>query len=254
MGISEMPEPIDFNDGTWPEPPVRREPPFDIDRPCQVKKPEGKKPCMKPALYGDVYCQFHARKAIGPGAIANYTNGRSSKYHGALPARLVAAYEASLDDGRLLQMREEIALLDSRIVDLLSRVDSGESGRLWGRLVEVQREFTIARKTGKVDLMQEKLAEVEALIAKGSRDAEAWREVQSALDLRRKLVESERRRINDQQQAVTAEQLAGFMSTLLELLTSEIEDRSVLARISRRLYQMVTIEAEPTHAMSSRSE
>jgi hypothetical protein len=244
-----MPEPIDFEDGTWPPVPERKAPPFDIDRPCQVKRPEGAKPCMRPASYGNIYCGFHDEHTNG-----RMTHGRTSKYHGALPGRLLAAYEASLDDGRLLQMREEIALLDSRIVDLLARVDSGESGRLWARLAEVQREFSIARHQGKVDLMQEKLAELEALIVAGRRDAEGWREVQVALDLRRKLVESERRRITEQQQAVTAEQLAGFMSTLLELLTSEIEDRGTLARISRRLYQMVTIEAAPTQAVSSPRE
>jgi len=243
-----MAEPIDFDDGTWPPVPVRREPPFDIDRPCQVKKAPGVKPCMKAAMYGSPYCPYHV-KHTGV-AVNAYKDGRTSKYHGALPARLLAAYEASLDDGRLLQMREEIALLDSRIVDLIKRVDSGESGRLWVRLGEVQREFSTARKLGKVELMSEKLAELEALIAAGKRDAEAWREVQTALDLRRKLVESERRRINEQQQAVTAEQLAGFMSTLLELLTDEVEDRNVLGRISRRLYQMVTIEVAPSQTVS----
>lgn len=243
--------PIDFNDGTWPALPERRDPPFDIDRPCQAKKPAGAKPCMKPALRGNRFCAHHATSLGRATNGRNYKDGKTSKYHGALPGRMLAAYEASLDDGRLLQMREEIALLDSRIVDLLARVDSGESGRLWTRLGEVQREFTLARNQGKVDLMQEKLAELEGLIAAGKKDAESWREVQAALDLRRKLVESERKRIAEQQQAVTAEQLAGFMSTLLELLTNEIDDRATLSRISRRLYQMVTIEAEPTAAAST---
>lgn len=243
---------IDFDDGTWPPVPERRAPPNDIDRPCQVTRMEGTKPCLKPALYGHRFCAHHAN--IGsPSGPRLYKNRRASKYHGALPARLVAAYEASLDDGRLLQMREEVALLDSRIVDLLARVDSGESGRLWGKLGESHQEFSLARRQGKVELMQEKLAELEALIAAGKHDAEAWREIQQALDLRRKLVESERKRIGEQQQAVTAEQLAGFMSTLLELLTHEIDDTATLSRISNKLYQMVTIEGEAIEAASTPS-
>jgi len=120
---------IDFDDGTWPPVPERRAPPNDIDRPCQITRMEGTKPCLKPALYGHRFCAHHANIS-SPSGPRLYKNRRASKYHGALPARLVAAYEASLDDGRLLQMREEVALLDSRIVDLLARVPPRHLGRL----------------------------------------------------------------------------------------------------------------------------
>lgn len=179
----------------------------------------------------------------------NYKDGSRSKYSAGLPSRMLESYERALSDGKMLQLRDEVALLDARLQDLLTRVDSGESGRLWERLATAHTEFSKARSTGKVDEMQEKLAEMEALIAAGRRDTEAWREVHTTLDLRRKLVESERKRILEAQQAVTAEQLTDFMGILLDVIGSEVTDPAMLSRVSARLTHAIT-EGSVTSASS----
>ena len=59
----------------------------------------------------------------------------------ALPARRLAArYEESLRDGDVLSLVSEVALTDARLEDLLRRVDSGESGKVWEQLKQVRTE------------------------------------------------------------------------------------------------------------------
>lgn len=216
---------------------------------CGAHRTNGE-PCGNHAMMGKRVCRPHGGASLSGRAHPRFTTGRKSKYANFLPSRMLKAYEASMDDGQLLQQRQEISLLDSRITDLLTRVDTGESGRLWDRLGKSHAEFAAARHLGKVPEMQEKLAEMEALIAAGRHDADAWRELQGALDLRRKIVESERRRLLDAQQSVTAEQLTGFMTAMLELLDHEIKDRKILSRISEKLYLMATVDTTPVSASS----
>jgi hypothetical protein len=199
---------------------------------CQGKNNTGN-PCQKWAINGRNYCFKHGGKVPVGRLHPRFKHGMKSRY--ALPTRMQDAYEASMGDQRLLQMRSEIALCDSRLNDLLKRVDSGESGRLWKRLSSVHTEFARARSSGKVDVMQEKLAELEALIRTGKQDHDNWREVHETLDLRRKLVESERKRIMEQQQVVTSDRLLVFMGAMMDILVSEVADKPTLRRVSDRI-------------------
>lgn len=49
---------------------------------------------------------------------------KSGKFSDAVPERYLDDYERALADPNLLSLRDEIALLDARIIELLKRVDS----------------------------------------------------------------------------------------------------------------------------------
>jgi len=209
---------------------------------CGAKRVDGQ-PCEAPPIKGMRRCRKHGGKSLVGRASPSYKHGRRSKYAGLLPGRMVQSYEESINDSRGLQLRQEIGLVDARISDLLTRVDTGESGRLWTKLKQTHAEFNKARSLGKIDEMQERLAELGGLIAAGQKDVEIWDEVNRALDLRRKLVESERKRIIETQQSVTAEQITDFMTVLLDILASEVKDRPTLNRLANRLLEIVPSEA-----------
>ena len=54
-------------------------------------------------------------------------------------------YERVIADEELMSMCSEIAVIDTRITDLLSRAESGESGRLWRQLSAQMRSVDAAR-------------------------------------------------------------------------------------------------------------
>lgn len=161
-------------------------------------------------------------------ASGTFKNGRYSKH---LPTRLAARYHEAQADPALLALREEIALADARLADLLARVDTGESGALWRQLREA------AAKT------PADLAAMADLIVRGAADYAAWDEVGRVLDQRRRLVESERKRLVEAQQMLSAEQAMVLLAVVTDTIRRHIHDRDVLAAISADIGRLVALPA-----------
>src|SRR5579872_1667541 len=90
---------------------------------CSARKRDGSA-CQQPAM-PDGRCRMHGGKRLTgiahPGLTAG---GRFSKYR---PARLADHYETARRDPELLSLRENIALLDSRLADVLQQASNRES-------------------------------------------------------------------------------------------------------------------------------
>lgn len=181
-------------------------------------------------------CRMHRGKAAVGLAVNTYKDGRYSKY---LPTRLKERYQEARTDPDLLALREDIALVDSRLTDLLKRVDTGESGKLWINLREAFNEFGKARTKGDVAEMTARLAEVEGLILRGLVDYAAWEDVGKTLDRRQKLVESERKRLIEMQQVLSVNQAMVLLSAVVETVRKNVTDRKALAAISSDLARFV---------------
>jgi hypothetical protein len=78
---------------------------------------------------------------------------------------------------------DEIALTDSRLQDLLGRVDSGESGRVWRELKAAWTLFKQAREAGDPEGMRLHLVTLESLLNRGVADYAAWEAVHKQLGL-----------------------------------------------------------------------
>src|SRR5688572_7711861 len=167
---------------------------------CGAKNRQGE-PCQRWALAGRTRCRLHGGMSLVGTACPHFRTGRYSAY---VPERLRERYEQAADDPELLSLRSEVALVDARLVDLLSRVDTGESGALWAELRRAYRAFARARLAG--DDEPAALAKVEHLIERAGQDHQAWAEIGTLIEQRRKLAESESKRLITLQQMITAEQ------------------------------------------------
>src|SRR5512137_2855467 len=111
---------------TYPKPPDFKPEPFFTEgkragqRRCQAWSRQENRQCTMYPMVGKEVCRMHGGKSAGGIASPLWKHGRQSKY---LPARMRDAYNASLTDKELLELRGEIALVDARITDLLQRVD-----------------------------------------------------------------------------------------------------------------------------------
>lgn len=185
-------------------------------------------------------CRLHGGKTPSGIASPQYKTGRYSKV---MPTRLRPRYEEAQQDGALLELREDVALIDARLGDLLSRVDTGESGALWGRLLTAKAELMDARRSGDTITITTALNTILELISKGHADYQAWREVGMVLDQRRKLVESERRRLVEMQQTLTVEKAMLLIGAIGGIIKAHVDDRAILAKISTDISALVTYEA-----------
>jgi hypothetical protein len=199
---------------------------------CGARNRQGE-PCQRWALAGRTRCRLHGGKTLVGTASANFRTGRYSAY---LPPRLRERYEQAADDPELLSLRSEVALLDARLTDLLSRVHTGESGLLWAELRRAYRAFAKARLAG--DDEAAALAMVEHLIERAGQDHQAWAEIGELIEQRRKLAESEGKRLVTLQQMMTAEQAMVLMRNMVDIVTRHVSDRQALSAIVVEMRQL----------------
>ena len=183
--------------------------------------------CRQSPLKGRNRCDLHGGSS--PRGIASATF-KNAKYSKDLSSRLAQRYEDAVRDDRLLELREEIALVEVRVGDLLTRVDTGESGAIW---MQVRNSYNDLRKAAAANDQQkfaDALNEMGRIIVKGQGDYAAWDEVFKAIGQRRRLVETERKRLVDLQQMMTAEQamsMLGFVVSTVKGKAYELLDRSM---------------------------
>lgn len=187
-------------------------------------------------------CKMHGGMSLVGLASPQWKTGRYSKY---IPNRLVETYSQSLSDEEILVLRDDIALVDSRIQDLLKRVDSGESGDAWQSAKAAQRDLVAALKSGDQTGMADGLRELDRVIARGLADYAAWGEIAHLLDQRERLVRSERRRLVELQQMISTEQALTLMTAVVALVKEHVSDRTALFAISNGIRQLANANSGP---------
>lgn len=186
--------------------------------------------CKAQAVTGRTVCYHHGGAIPRGRALPQTTHGRYSKH---LPTRMLATYEQASQDAELLNLRADIALLDARLADLLGRVDSGESGTLWQELRTAWK--TVKRAPDAEDAAAIAFAELGPLIERGYQDTQAWGEIGRIIEQRRKLAESERKRLVEMQQMMTAGQAQLLIARLYDVVTQHVSDRAAIAAIGAEL-------------------
>ena len=205
---------------------------------CGAKKRDGT-PCPTAAMPNG-RCRMHGGKTpLGIG-LPQTTTGRYSKN---LPTRLMATYKDRLQDANILALNDDLALLDSRLEDVLAKVDTGETGETWAALLDAVHEFEKAERGATLTDNAEKRAEwthdreeamrtIIVLCQAGMADYAAWNEIKSLLEQRRKAVETETKRRVLMQQLMTAEQATLMQSAVLDIIKRNVTDRPTLAAIA----------------------
>lgn len=208
---------------------------------CKAKNRNGDR-CGRQATLGMQVCSKHGGKTPKGVASPHLKHGRYSKY---IPGRLMERYNEAVSDTELLALREDIGLLDARLSDVLQRVDTGESGAIWKELNEWSDELAIARKTKDQVAMAEALNGMLDCVKRGKSDYQAWNEVKSLLDQRRKLVESERKRLIEMQQFVSSEQAMILVTALIDSVRRNVTDKQALSAISAEFARLTQREGDP---------
>jgi hypothetical protein len=208
---------------------------------CCAKSKRSQQRCRRHATPGMMVCRFHGGKTPRGPALPQFRTGKYSKL---LPARLVARYRTAARDPELLSLHSEIALVDARINDLLTRVDTGESRALWRAERQAHRAFKAAREVSDVRAMHEALAQLEGHLEGAVQDDEAWQAIGALIEQRRKLVGSEQKRLITLQQMITAESAMLLIGLVVDIIARHITDREILASIVGDLQQLLETRQE----------
>ena len=163
--------------------------------------------------------------------------GRFSK---SIPVRMQAAYDESRESRAAANLMDDVNLLNARMVDLLERVDRGESGELWGSLVAACNELTDARyrlSFATTPQAQDKLtAQIEGLISRicgiakaGQDDYKAWSEVLRVHEVKAKAIVVEGDRLVKAGQMITLDQLAMMFGKVMGIITRNVNQVQLTA-------------------------
>lgn len=205
--------------------------------------------CGAQAITGRTVCRHHGGKSLVGPASPQWKDGRRSKY---LPKRLLDDYLASLNNPDKLALDEEIALLDTRLVDLLRRIDAGESGQLWRALLTATRAYEAAQRAKDPAAMAAALDTMVDRITSGHTDAAAWQEVRAVVQERRRLIESERKRLVEAQQVIAVDQALAMMAALVDAVRAHVRDdatlRAVASEFARLTGQPFPVDERPVSA------
>lgn len=195
---------------------------------CEAKSKQSGEQCKRHAVPGKRVCAMHGGKSLAGIASRTFKTGRYSKY---LPANLVEKYQEALQDSNLESLNSELALINARIAHVLSSIPTSEIGETWRRLRQVYESLRHAMNDENAVGTIQALQEMGDLITQGLDEYQRWKEVYELVELRRRLSETERRRLVDMQQYMTSQQAMVLVGTLLGIIKARVDDRNILAAI-----------------------
>jgi hypothetical protein len=166
-------------------------------------------------MRGKTVCRMHGGTSLGGAASGRYKTGKYSKF---LPSRLAEQYHRARIHPELLSVREDLAVAEARLTDLLQRTDRGESGALWQALRTTMTKFQTALAAGELAAMQTHFAMLQQLVTQGNTDVALWREIQGLWETRCKLLLTEQKVVQSQQQMISAEQLMVYVGVMTDAI------------------------------------
>lgn len=185
--------------------------------------------CRQPAVKGSTKCRMHG--GTSPTGIGS-PRFRTGRYSKEMPARLAARYGEALADSKLLELRDEIALVQSRQAELLTHLDVNLALRHWQNARIAYGEVMAASARQDAEALQAALAVLGRALDAGSNDYAVWNEILETSEHRRRLVESEHKRLVAMQQMISTEQAMVLLARVVDTVRRHVADRDTLAAIS----------------------
>lgn len=203
---------------------------------CGAKTRKGDR-CHTRAVMANGRCRMHGGSTPSGVALPQTTHGRYSKQ---LPTRLAGRYEDARADPDLLGLRDDVALLDTRMATVVAALDTGESREAWAMLgsawASFEEQWQTLLDTGEPpDEMEDTVTAISKIVRDGASQGYVWNEIRGLLKERAALVANERQRVVQLQQMITAEQALVMLGAIVDTVKRHVRDRSVLAAISAEL-------------------
>ncbi len=206
---------------------------------CSAKSKRSGERCKKDAVKGREVCHIHGGKSLAGTASPSWKDGSRSKYRPVFSDEQLEHFEALIKSGRYLELGEDIAAIDTLVLVELKRAKVGEGGHLWRELRDVWRGFDQAQRGGDMGAAARHLSRVGRLITEGTERRAALDEVKDLLERKRKLAESERRRLAESQQMIHATQALAFAAALNAVVKRHVRDPAVLTAIGDDIARIV---------------
>lgn len=205
--------------------------------------------CQNLVVHGYRFCSNHGGPSPERGFYGlgrGMTTGQGSTFQ---LTRLAAKYNEIQREGRILSNRHSLEIVRHRIQQLAERIDLNEAPDRLTTLQKLWQDYTKKRDAGDLLAARVTSMEIDAMFEASFHDYMAWRQMFDALDLDRKMVESEVKVMKDIQAIITAEDAYELAAKLLGAVLNVVDDPNKLKRIQ---YEFARIVGENPIARSER--
>jgi hypothetical protein len=163
-------------------------------------------------------------------------------YSKLLPAGLRKTYEKVLGDPETLNAAEEIALLKTRIGQLVSRLQTGETGSVWGDLQAAFSELSAVVRSPDPDPARfgEALNNLGTIINRGADIEGVWGELYEVVDQKTAVAAREHKRMVDLQAYITSERALALITAIMHSVVRNVSDLDARTRISHDVRALIT--------------
>ncbi len=179
-------------------------------------------------------CNNHGDKSPAGPESPNWVDGGSSKYGAIFSGNALEHYRVAREDDRYLELREDLAVLDTLFVEELKAARVGEGGALWEELGKAWARFEEADPTKDATTAGRALRRMGEIITEGVSRHAAQSHALEIHEKKRRTSETERKRIVDQERAITQVQAMSFVAAMMALMreavAGEENEREILAR------------------------
>lgn len=179
-------------------------------------------------------------------------NGSTGKFADRLPEHMRADYWGALSRKDPLNMLDEIALLDTRALQLAEQVSFQVNVDFWAEMGRMVMDARRQIRHGTPDEAELTLGSLEEMMGVGEREAATWERSMELVALRMKLVKEERRHVRDRETLYTVQDGLALVQSLLQSVRLHVRDRESLDAIyedfdylTREQDEDVVLEVDP---------
>lgn len=213
---------------------------------AQLRKKPGSI-CQKRPVKGKRRCRLHGGKSPGGMASARFKHGRYSLY---IPMDLRKRYEQSRHDPELLSHEPDLRLMDIHLQSLLKQLNKTEGLEAFAQVKKVWKEFQKAKSAKDQIAMSKGAEKIDQLFKQGVSADGIWSKIREVVETRRRILESENRRIRDSQATMSCEQVLGLVELVVDILRKSVQkyaDRIIAQQILAQVSNDIEIITSKPH-------
>lgn len=206
---------------------------------CGAKLKSGPGRCQSPIVSAtNGRCRIHGGTV--PRGISN-PRVKSGRYSVDLPTRVAARYESALSDPNLLSVRDDIALLQAAIADVMGEIKIAESRPDFDAILETVEEIAGSWQGWDWTKMNAELDKLRGLIVNKQSQRNAMREIRELIKEKADLISRENRMLVDREQMITVEQFLMAMRAMGAAVRRQVDDPRVLRSIDTEFRRLATV-------------
>lgn len=197
--------------------------------------------CQQTMLLQNGRCRLHGgRTPSGP----VYRGKWAAMTHQYIPEYLRVDFEMALADTARLELGNQLALLDARFAELVRGLGDEAADPGFRALSQKWDQMERADRAGDPTRAGELFAEIREGVMRAARLEKTWQAIYDLIERRRKLVESERKRLLETSELLTMSQTLGLLTILTDAVFTHVHDTHALDAIWRTFKSLAGVDGD----------